>query len=101
MRLSEGLAEDRTDWARVDAMTDEEIERNAREDPDSVLVGSVDWSQANLVIPPNKESIHLRLDPDILAWFKSSGPGYHTRINAVLRHYVEAQEQQPKAMVVR
>ena len=97
MRLGEGLTEDRTDWARVDAMTDEEIERNAREDPDSIPVDSIDWTQATLVIPLNKESIHLRLDPDILAWFRSTGPKYHTRINQVLRSYVEAQQrrQQP------
>jgi uncharacterized protein (DUF4415 family) len=87
MRLGEGLTEDRTDWARVDAFTEEEIERMAIEDG----TADIDWSQASLVIPLAKESIHLRLDPDVLAWFRSTGPKYHTRINAVLRHYVAAQ----------
>jgi uncharacterized protein (DUF4415 family) len=40
-------------------------------------------------IPP-KESISLRIDPDVLAWFKAQGPGYQTRINAVLRAFRDA-----------
>jgi uncharacterized protein (DUF4415 family) len=83
------LHEDRTDWAKVRAMTDEEIERNAREDSDSVPV-DFDWSKAQLIFPTAKESIHLRIDPDVLAWFRSKGPGYLTRINAVLRTYYQA-----------
>ena len=39
-------------------------------------------------IPP-KTAISLRLDSDVLSWFKSQGPGYQTRINAVLRKHVE------------
>jgi len=78
-------------------MTEEEIGRNARDDPDSVPVDSIDWSQATLVIPVAKESIHLRLDPDILAWFRATGPKYQTRINKVLRHYMEAQQKQQQS----
>jgi uncharacterized protein (DUF4415 family) len=40
-------------------------------------------------VPP-KASISLRLDADILEWLKSQGPGYQTRINAILRAYKEA-----------
>ena len=40
-------------------------------------------------IPP-KEAISLRIDPDVLAWFKAQGPGYQTRINAVLRAFRDA-----------
>ena len=76
-------------------MTDEEIERNAREDPDSIPVDSIDWTQGSLIIPLAKESIHLRLDPDILKWFRGTGPKYHTRINQVLRRYMEANTKQP------
>jgi len=77
-----------TDWARVDAMTDEDIERAAAEDPDSVPF-DIDWSEAELVVPPKKQPISIRLDEDVIDWFRRSGPGYQTRINAVLRHYME------------
>ena len=80
---------DLTDWARVDAMTEEELERNIAADPDSDLPG-VDWTKARLVLPQRKQSVHLRVDPDVLAWFRRQGRGYLTRMNAVLRAYYEA-----------
>ena len=40
--------------------------------------------------PPRKAAISLRLDAEVLDWFKARGPGYQTRINAVLRAYMEA-----------
>lgn len=43
--------------------------------------------------PGPKEQITLRLDPDVLKFFRKQGPGYQTTINAVLRKYVEAQER--------
>jgi uncharacterized protein (DUF4415 family) len=50
------------------------------------------WERARPVIPQkrNKASVHLRLDPDVLEWFKQQGSGYQTKINAVLRSYYEA-----------
>jgi uncharacterized protein (DUF4415 family) len=81
-----------TDWARIDAMTDEEIEANALSDPDAQPLGSDFWKDAILVIPGRKHPVQLRLDPDVLLWFKSQGPGYQTRINAVLRSYMTATE---------
>jgi uncharacterized protein (DUF4415 family) len=52
----------------------------------------VDWTRAVLVEGIQKTPISLRLDPDVLAFFKTGGPGYQTRINAVLRAYMEAQK---------
>ena len=78
-----------SDWARVVAFTEEEVERMAIEDG----ANDFDWTKGKLVMPRNKESIHLRIDPDILEWFKSQGPGHLTRINAVLRTYVDAQRK--------
>jgi uncharacterized protein (DUF4415 family) len=46
---------------------------------------------ARVVLPAVKEVVTLRLDPDVLAWFRQDGRGYQTRINAVLRAFVEAQ----------
>ena len=51
----------------------------------------VDWTRAKLVTPEPKKAISLRVDPDVLEFFKSQGAGYQTRMNAVLRAWMEAQ----------
>jgi len=84
--------QDLTDWARLDAMTGEEIERNAADDPDNPPWTEEDWKNARVVWPQGKAPVTLRLDKDIIAWFKARGRGYQTRINAVLRAFVEAQK---------
>ena len=48
------------------------------------------WANAELKMPKNKERITVRIDNDILAWLKSQGPGYQTRMNAILRSYMNA-----------
>jgi uncharacterized protein (DUF4415 family) len=49
------------------------------------------WRNARIVLPtPRKKSVHLRLDADVLTWFREQGPGYLTRMNAVLRAFMEA-----------
>jgi uncharacterized protein (DUF4415 family) len=78
--------EDGTDWARVKAMTEEDIERAIAEDPESDP--PVDWSTLYVGPLGPKRMVNLRLDPDVLAFFKGGGRGYQTRINAVLRAYV-------------
>ena len=87
-----GESRDRTDWARVDAMTEEEIEANARSDPDSLLLEDCDMSTLQVVLPRAKQAISLRVDAEVLAFFKARGPGYQTRMNAVLEAYVRAQK---------
>jgi uncharacterized protein (DUF4415 family) len=78
-----------TDFAVLDAMSDAEIARIAAEDPDVAPIDT-DWTKARLVLPPGKENITLRVDRDVLAWFRATGKGFHTRMNAVLRAYMEA-----------
>jgi uncharacterized protein (DUF4415 family) len=52
------------------------------------------WRNARLARPgPGKTSVHLRIDNDVLEWFRAQGPGYPTRINAVLRAYAEVKRQ--------
>ena len=82
----------KTDWDRVDAMTDEDIDRTIAEDPDSDPA-DFDWSKAEVVYRPKKLAVSIRLDEDVLEYFRAQGPGYQTRINAVLRAYVEHQRQ--------
>jgi uncharacterized protein (DUF4415 family) len=48
------------------------------------------WKRARVVVPPGKTSVHLRVDSDVLQWFKKQGDGHLTRMNAVLRSYVDA-----------
>ena len=86
-----GRPRGRTDWKRIDAMTEEEIEDNARSDPDSMLLEDCDMSTLEVVLPKGKEAISLRVDPEVMRFFRSQGPGYQTRMNAVLRAYVKAQ----------
>lgn len=86
-RIARGKS--KTDWARVDAMSDEEIEAAMRDDPDWAYLVDVDWSRATIIVPVPKNAVSIRLDRDVLEFFKASGKGYQTRINAVLRHYME------------
>jgi uncharacterized protein (DUF4415 family) len=74
----------KTDWARVDALTDEDIAKAVANDPDAVPI-DIDWSDAVLVIPAKKKAISIRVDEDVLNFFKKQGDGYQRRINAVLR----------------
>jgi len=85
--------EDRTDWARVDALTDEDIKAAMRDDPDWAEFMDIDWSQAEIVYPTAKKAVSIRLDEDILDFFKKSGKGYQTRMNAVLRHFMTEQKK--------
>jgi uncharacterized protein (DUF4415 family) len=84
---------DRTDLARLNAMTDAEIERAVADDPDTFIPDDNWWAKARVVLPKNKEMVTLRLDPDVVKWFKHDGRGYQTRINAVLRSFVDAQTE--------
>jgi len=82
---------DRTDFARLDAMTDEDIAKAVAEDPDAVPL-DIDWTKARLVLPDGKESVTIRVDKDVLNWFRRQGKGYQTHINAVLRAYKDAHQ---------
>lgn len=61
--------------------------------PAAKSLGAEFWKSARVVVPAGKTSVHLRLDSDIVDWFKSHGKGHLTRMNAVLRSYVEAQKR--------
>ena len=80
---------DETDDARLDAMTDADIAQAVATDPDAAPI-DLDWSKARLVPPLGKDIVTLRLDSDLLEWFRAQGKGYQTRINQVLRTFYEA-----------
>ncbi len=77
----------KTDWSKVDAMRDEDIDYT-----DNPPLDDDFWAEA-VLLPGTKQQITLRLDPDVLGYFKDQGKGYQTTINAVLRRYVEAQRK--------
>lgn len=80
-----------TDWDRLRSMTDEELERTIAEDPESDA-SDFDWDNAVMVPPLSKKAVSIRLDQDVLDFFKAAGRGYQTRINTILRSYMNAQK---------
>ena len=77
----------RTDWKRIDAMRDEDIDYSdiPKQGPD-FFANAILW-------PGPKEQITLRIDPDVLTFFRKHGRGYQSTINAVLRKYMEARKE--------
>lgn len=69
-------------------MTDAEIERTSPPELKNLPVDF--WSNAELVPAIAKEAISLRVDTDVLTWFREQGPRYQSRMNAVLRAYMQA-----------
>jgi len=73
-----------TDWKHLDTIEDDKIDFS-----DIPRLGSDFWKKATLRMPEKKDSVTIRLDHDVLSWFKKMGKGYQTRINAILRSYRE------------
>jgi len=72
-------------------MTDREIRAAIADDPDAAPeLDETFWKNARVVMPGNKVPMTVRLDADVLSWFRALGKGYQTRINAVLRSYMNA-----------
>ncbi len=75
---------------RVKAMAEEEARAAAAADPDAGEIPPGFWREAKVIMPSDKVSIGIRLDRDVVEWFKTTGKGYQTRINAVLKSYMNA-----------
>ncbi len=82
-------SEPATDWQRLRAATDEEIHAALVNDPDIQPTDEAFWKDAHIVMPKRKETVTMRLDADLLDWFRRER-GYQTRINAILRAYMSA-----------
>jgi uncharacterized protein (DUF4415 family) len=87
----------KTDWDKVDALTDARIAEAVAKDPDAVPI-DLDWSEGLLAIPPKKKAISIRVDDDVLAYFKKQGAGYQRRMNAVLRSFMDQTSKPKKPM---
>jgi uncharacterized protein (DUF4415 family) len=77
----------RADLARLRRTSDAEIARTSP--PELRALPDNFWQGARVVTPVTKLAISIRLDEDVIDWFRATGPKYQTRINAVLRSYVE------------
>ncbi len=77
----------KTDWERIDAMTDEELDYSDNPPLDE------DFFSEAITWRGNKQQITLRLDQDVLDFYRRQGKGYQTTINSVLRKYMEAQKK--------
>lgn len=87
MKANNTKRRSRTDWKRVDALRDSDIDFS--EIPElgpEFFVRAIIW-------PGPKKQITLRIDPDVLTFFRKQGRGYQTAINAVLRKYMEARKE--------
>ena len=76
----------KTDFKRLRAMRDADID-----DSEIPRLGKSFWKAAKLTLPEPKDRLTIRVDHDVVQWLKKKGSGYQTRINAILRSYMEAQ----------
>jgi uncharacterized protein (DUF4415 family) len=88
-----GASEPRTNWGKLRSRTDAQTRRALTRDPDVHSTDETFWATAEVVMPRPKKIVTMRLDADLLDWFRANR-GYQTRINAVLRAYMNSQAQQ-------
>jgi uncharacterized protein (DUF4415 family) len=77
----------KTNWAKIDALKDKDIDTS-----DIPEQGKEFFKRAVIRLPESKTAVTIRLDRQVVEWFKKQGPGYQTRINALLRAYMESQK---------
>lgn len=85
--MSKRSNDSKTDWQRVDAMKDADIDYSDIPELDEAF-----FQKADLRLP-NKKAVTMRLDADVVDWFKRQGRGYQTRINKLLRAYMETHQR--------
>lgn len=88
LKAIQARGESKSDWAAAGAMTDAEVEAATAADPDEKGMVA-DWANASVELPRPKAVLNMRVDQDVLDFFRREGKGYQTKINAVLRSYVE------------
>jgi uncharacterized protein (DUF4415 family) len=86
--------EDRTNWRKANAVTGKKLQASIEADADDVR-GEPDWTKAIMGVPAPKDHINIRIDHDVLEWFRASGRGYQTLMNNVLRAFVQSRQDPP------
>ena len=85
MKTESSTNDSRTDWERLETMSDADIDFSDIPELDADF-----FRNAKVRMPLPKKAVSIRLDQDVLAWFRKQGRGYQTRVNAVLRTYMQA-----------
>ncbi|MGI8483427.1 MAG: BrnA antitoxin family protein [Thermomicrobiales bacterium] len=89
LKTMQARGEDATNWRRIDALTKDELEAAIDHEDE----GDFDWNQVTVGMPTSKKQLTVRFDLDVVEWFRAQGAGYQTRMNQVLRSYVEARSR--------
>jgi uncharacterized protein (DUF4415 family) len=84
MRSKSSKKQSATDWERLSVIPDSQIDLT-----DSPQLDESFFANATLRLPAAKKAVSFRIDSDVLEWFKKQGPGYQTKMNAVLRMYMQ------------
>ena len=87
---AEDLRPGKTDWEALERLTDEEIEAAIASDPDAAPILDEEWFRNAVLVQPGKIATSLRVDDDVIRWFRAQGKGWQTRMNSVLRAYAKA-----------
>jgi uncharacterized protein (DUF4415 family) len=82
-----------TDWRKLTNKSASAIREGISADSDAQPTNDAFWKSAKVVMPEPKEIVTMRLDADLLRWLRRR-PGYQTRINAILRAYMQAQQSE-------
>lgn len=89
--MSEKSTTVRYSLSEIRAMRERGEDKTDPNAPEAESLGEDFWKSAKVVMPRGKTSVHLRLDSDVVEWFRAQGKGHLTHMNAVLRSYVDAQ----------
>jgi uncharacterized protein (DUF4415 family) len=82
----------KTDFKRIDSLTEADIDAATKSDPDAAPIADDEWFRtARIEMPERKVPVSLRLEREVLEWFRPQGRGYQSRIQAVLRAYMKSQ----------
>ena len=92
MRKSSSSKKSETDWKRIDAMKDEDIDFSEIPEATPEMFARA-ILRRNFKPIPRKKQLTLRIDSDVVDWYKSQGRGYQTRINALLRAYMKEHQR--------
>jgi uncharacterized protein (DUF4415 family) len=88
MKETNTRKESRTDWRKLATLSDDKIDTS-----DIPELGEDFFHEAKLRMPKGKQLVSIRVDSEVLDWFRRQGRGYQTKINAVLRAYMRAQRR--------
>ncbi|HEY6232296.1 MAG TPA: BrnA antitoxin family protein [Pyrinomonadaceae bacterium] len=92
MRKRSTSKKSQTDWKRIDAMKDEDIDLSDNPEATPEMFARA-VLRRNFKVIPRKKQLTLRIDSDVVDWYKLQGRGYQTRINSLLRAYMKEHQR--------